>query len=427
MENVNSDVNLDDCDVKKEEITDELTFRQENPNFIQDMINILKKEDSDSLDEPGDLNSNSNYKVIINQECHEAIKEELGGVKNNETDVTIDSDDIEHYAENINDPTTTRNILCEMFNHVKNLTKDVSSINKKLDDHLEFCNAENLNSLKITMKKLETELQRARTLPVTNTNQINQEEHNIYKNNLANNLQCFTTNTVIEKQDRDTLDEQEDLKSRGMKNQQCHEDIMEDDKEHNLQPLTLTDKGTHKPSSKSYQCPVCRKTFKHMSALKRHEVIHTGERKYQCHTCGYKSTLLGNLKTHMVTHTGEKNHGCKICGKRFSQSSALNRHYLSHTGAEKHACDECGKLYSTSSNLKTHQLTQHTGENRYPCNICGKTFAYSSYIKLHQLTHSREKPHACKICGKIFARLNTLKNHILTHTGKKKWPEKKEP
>lgn len=54
--------------------------------------------------------------------------------------------------------------------------------------------------------------------------------------------------------------------------------------------------------TKSYQCAVCFKSFEAPSKLKRHYVIHTGQRPYRCNTCDKGFTQSSHLKTHMLTH-----------------------------------------------------------------------------------------------------------------------------
>ncbi|OMJ75694.1 hypothetical protein SteCoe_25101 [Stentor coeruleus] len=75
-------------------------------------------------------------------------------------------------------------------------------------------------------------------------------------------------------------------------------------------------------------CTVCNKNFKEKHKLRRHMMVHTGEKPFPCSFCGKSFALEYNLKTHMRVHTGEKPYKCEYqsCGKTFTQSGNLKTH-----------------------------------------------------------------------------------------------------
>jgi uncharacterized Zn-finger protein len=90
-------------------------------------------------------------------------------------------------------------------------------------------------------------------------------------------------------------------------------------------------------TDRQFICSVetCRKQFLDNSKLRRHMLVHTGERPYKWEFCGKKFSLDFNLRTHLRTHTGEKPYQCTYpgCNKRFTQSSNLQAHERSHEQA----------------------------------------------------------------------------------------------
>ncbi|XP_077375745.1 uncharacterized protein LOC144017737 [Festucalex cinctus] len=177
-----------------------------------------------------------------------------------------------------------------------------------------------------------------------------------------------------------------------------------DHDEHSKGDMTCHIDDTH------IKCSQCEKTFINTATLKRHMMIHKGEKTFNCSFCGKRFNQKVHLIKHTRTHTGEKPFPCTVCGMRLSQKEYLKVHMRTHTGEKPFSCSVCGKKFSQKAFLKVHTRT-HTGEKPFSCLICNKSFSAYSTCTRHQRTHTGDKVFSCSVCDKKFTRKDNLNKH----------------
>ena len=113
------------------------------------------------------------------------------------------------------------------------------------------------------------------------------------------------------------------------------------------------------------------------------------------------------LQSNNFDSRANKNHTCNQCSFSCDAPSQLKRHMLVHTGEKPFACSQCKYTYNQARDLRTHMLT-HSGEKPYHCKQCEFSCTGARDLKRHILTHSQEKPFNCNQCTSSF----TTSQHI---------------
>ncbi|KAL3320456.1 hypothetical protein Ciccas_000869 [Cichlidogyrus casuarinus] len=86
--------------------------------------------------------------------------------------------------------------------------------------------------------------------------------------------------------------------------------------------------GGNGPTARTFfKCSICDKTFSNSSAIAKHRLTHTDERKYVCNICNKAFKRQDHLNGHKLTHETKKPHACAFCDRSYSDARSLKRHY----------------------------------------------------------------------------------------------------
>lgn len=172
------------------------------------------------------------------------------------------------------------------------------------------------------------------------------------------------------------------------------------------------------PNKASLSCKMCGESFHSRSSLAMHVKSHSNNTPALFppdHSAAAAVALADGAMQALEAH--RSNNLCYICGKTFSTRTHLKRHMLVHTGQKPHCCKICGRRFARGECLRIH-MRIHTVEKPYTCEVCGRGFRQRGNMICHIRTHTGEKPHRCVICSRPFAYKKDMLRHMQIHSKK---------
>ncbi|XP_050079410.1 PR domain zinc finger protein 5-like [Anopheles maculipalpis] len=113
-------------------------------------------------------------------------------------------------------------------------------------------------------------------------------------------------------------------------------------------------------SARNHECNICGHKFKTRRGLKEHVESKHERKSFPCQICGVQYSWKKGLERHMsTTHRGKApKHICKVCNKAFPVPHKLKKHVMLHTG-DRIYCEYCGKGYRFNYMLTQHKIRVH--------------------------------------------------------------------
>lgn len=187
-----------------------------------------------------------------------------------------------------------------------------------------------------------------------------------------------------------------------------------------------------------HKCDICGKTFPRCYSLRRHQIMHSGEKKYKCPICSMSFSHVYNRNRHVKRHANRSNGLLRRC----AVTPRDNMDSRNECSGNEAGSDCMTDVSATSSDLsdKKENESQNSQSAKCPadgdlnaksrtssslpngkafrCPQCYKCFSCEERLSRHALVHTGDdlkKPLACNICGKRFINNSALSCHTKVH------------
>ena len=126
-----------------------------------------------------------------------------------------------------------------------------------------------------------------------------------------------------------------------------------------LSPQPSSNQHGYETKSSPQECNLCNKMFGNASALAKHRLTHSDERKYLCNVCHKAFKRQDHLNGHLLTHRNKKPFECVAegCNKSYCDARSLRRHRENH-----HANLKEDKMVSPASSVASGDNSKDADE-----------------------------------------------------------------
>ncbi|RWS26967.1 PR domain zinc finger protein 10-like protein [Leptotrombidium deliense] len=217
------------------------------------------------------------------------------------------------------------------------------------------------------------------------------------------------------------------------------------------------------PEQPQYKCDICQKVFPRPYSLRRHKIMHSGEKKFKCSQCGMCFSDVYNRNRHAKRHAKAANRkpvsrplskDVNCVSPKLKSPSDLNLENSDETitldsgvltspsqvdelplakksnpvnGVKSNLrpkpfrCLQCYKCFTTDDRLLRHAIVHSSDEQVKPlaCELCDKRFlnnsALSCHLKVHNTPKDQPRRYDCVICKEWFDCTQARKDHCQTH------------
>lgn len=139
---------------------------------------------------------------------------------------------------------------------------------------------------------------------------------------------------------------------------------------------------------KEFPCPLCNRAFGTRHNLKRHYMIHTGEKPFNCTKCRKPFREYSTLKKHMVTHQRDRWYKCMRCPSKFRDFIKYTEHKESHSVDDDENSQEAPEGSSPKSRgnyMDSNDEDSMMSDDWLECCECGQRFneidSYNKHLK----------------------------------------------